>query len=46
MAFERSPHTSYSACGLPYLASRVVEDSESLIARSPQEFAERHSIDA
>jgi NADPH-dependent 2,4-dienoyl-CoA reductase/sulfur reductase-like enzyme len=45
VAFERGPHTSYSACGLPYLASKVVEDWRSLVARWPREHAER-GIDA
>jgi NADPH-dependent 2,4-dienoyl-CoA reductase/sulfur reductase-like enzyme len=45
VAFERGLHTSYSACGLPYLASKVVEDWRSLVARSPREHAER-GIDA
>jgi NADPH-dependent 2,4-dienoyl-CoA reductase/sulfur reductase-like enzyme len=46
VAFERGPHTSYSACGLPYLAGRVIEDEESLVVRSPNEFREKQSIDA
>lgn len=46
IAFERSPHTSYSACGLPYLAGGIIESEESLVVRSPQEFREKQSIDA
>jgi NADPH-dependent 2,4-dienoyl-CoA reductase/sulfur reductase-like enzyme len=41
VAFERGPHTSYSACGLPYYAGGVVRDWHDLVARWPQEFAER-----
>ncbi|MGH9000041.1 MAG: FAD-dependent oxidoreductase [Acidimicrobiia bacterium] len=39
-AFERGAHTSYSACGIPYYVGGVVADSEALIARRPDEFAE------
>ncbi|MEJ7798535.1 MAG: FAD-dependent oxidoreductase [Solirubrobacteraceae bacterium] len=34
VAFERGPHTSYSACGIPYLVGGVVEDADRLISRS------------
>src|SRR4051794_10360138 len=40
VAFERGPHTSYSACGLPYLAGGIVEDWHDLVVRSPESFAE------
>lgn len=46
IAFERSPHTSYSACGIPYYVSQVVDDAEALIARTPQTFREKYNIDA
>ncbi|BCR04898.1 flavoprotein oxidoreductase [Desulfuromonas versatilis] len=46
LVFERSPHTSYSACGMPYYIGGVVEDVEPLIARSPQKFREKYRIDA
>ncbi len=45
LAFERGPHTSYSACGLPYYAGGVVDDWHRLIARTPAQFAEQ-DIDA
>jgi NADPH-dependent 2,4-dienoyl-CoA reductase/sulfur reductase-like enzyme len=45
VAFERGPHTSYSACGLPYYASGMVGDWERLVIRTPEQFAER-DIDA
>jgi NADPH-dependent 2,4-dienoyl-CoA reductase/sulfur reductase-like enzyme len=41
VAFERSEHTSYSACGLPYLAGGVVEDWQDLVVRTPDQFAEQ-----
>jgi len=40
VVFERSPHTSYSACGMPYLIAGLVDSPEKLIARSPQKFRE------
>jgi NADPH-dependent 2,4-dienoyl-CoA reductase/sulfur reductase-like enzyme len=53
VAFERGGHTSYSACGLPYYAGDVVEDWRTLVARTPEQFAEqdidartRHEVEA
>lgn len=46
VVFERGPHTSYSACGIPYYISGVVDEFEQLIARSPAEFREKYRIDA
>lgn len=46
VVFERGPHTSYSACGIPYLIGGVVETVEQLIARSPEKFREKYRIDA
>jgi NADPH-dependent 2,4-dienoyl-CoA reductase/sulfur reductase-like enzyme len=45
VAFERGDHTSYSACGIPYLIGGAVPDVADLIVRSPQVFRERQSID-
>src|SRR5688572_11679468 len=41
VAFERTPYTSYSACGIPYWIARDFEDSERLIVRSPEEHRKR-----
>ena len=46
IVFERSPHTSYSACGIPYLIGGLVEETEKLIERSPEVFREQYAIDA
>ncbi len=35
--FERGGHTSYAACGLPYLVAETVDDAQDLIARTPTE---------
>jgi len=45
VVFERSPHTSYSACGIPYFIGGVVEDVEQLIARSPETFRSKYRIE-
>jgi NADPH-dependent 2,4-dienoyl-CoA reductase/sulfur reductase-like enzyme len=41
VAFERTPHTSYSACGIPYLVGGLVDDAGDLVARSPEEHRAR-----
>jgi NADPH-dependent 2,4-dienoyl-CoA reductase/sulfur reductase-like enzyme len=37
VAFESGPYTSYSACGIPYFISGLVDDADRLISRSPDE---------
>ncbi len=37
VAFDSGPYTSFSACGIPFYVSGLVEQSDSLIARSPEE---------
>ncbi len=34
---DRGGHTSYAACGLPYLLGGLVDDPDAIIARSPDE---------
>src|SRR5664280_1196849 len=46
VVFERGPHTSFSACGIPYYVGRVVDEEEKLIVRTPEKFRERDGIDA
>lgn len=46
VVFERGPHTSYAACGIPSYIGGLVADDRRLIARSPREFQEEHDIDA
>jgi NADPH-dependent 2,4-dienoyl-CoA reductase/sulfur reductase-like enzyme len=41
VALERGRHISYSACGIPYWIGGLVDDVDSLVARTPAEFAER-----
>lgn len=46
VVFERGPHTSYSACGIPYFIAGQVETAEQLIVRTPENFREKFNIDA
>jgi NADPH-dependent 2,4-dienoyl-CoA reductase/sulfur reductase-like enzyme len=46
VAFEAGHYTSYSACGIPYFIGDVVSDVDALVARTPQQFARHHGIDA
>jgi NADPH-dependent 2,4-dienoyl-CoA reductase/sulfur reductase-like enzyme len=39
--FERGPWISYSACGEPYFISGEVDELTSLLARTPEQFAQR-----
>ncbi len=45
LAFERGAHTSYSACGIPYLVGKTVAGPEDLVARDPATFRRDHAID-
>lgn len=45
VAFERGPHTSYSACGMPYFVGDLVHEERALIARTPEAFI-ANGIDA
>ena len=45
VALERGDHTSYSACGIPYLVGGEVASADDLVVRTPQEFRERQRID-
>ncbi|MDX6379378.1 MAG: hypothetical protein QOI57_402, partial [Rubrobacteraceae bacterium] len=39
--YQEEPEISISECGLPYLISGVVEDRDALVARTPEQFAEK-----
>ncbi len=45
VVFERGRHTSYAACGIPYLVSGLVGSPDMLIARTPEVFREKQNID-
>nr|WP_026128599.1 FAD-dependent oxidoreductase [Nocardiopsis halophila] len=45
IAFERGAHTSYSACGIPYLVGKTVAGPEDLVARDPATFRRDQAID-
>lgn len=38
VALEAGAHTSYSACGIPYLVGGSIEGVDTLVARTPEEF--------
>ena len=44
VAFDRGNFSSYSACGIPYFVSGIVEDVETLVVRSPETFRSKQSI--
>ena len=46
VAFERGSYTSYSACGIPYHIGNRVADADTLVVRSPTEFAAKQAIQA
>lgn len=39
--YQEEPEISISECGLPYLLSGVVESRDDLVARTPEQFAEK-----
>lgn len=41
IALERTTHTSYSACGIPYWLAGDVNSPDDLVARTPEEHRER-----
>lgn len=45
VVFEKSQYTSYSACGIPYYISGIVETYQELIVRSPETFRDKYNID-
>lgn len=44
-AFDRGGHASYSACGIPYLVGGLVDTTDDLVARTPEEFRTRQQIE-
>lgn len=45
VVLEKGEHTSYSACGIPYVVSGAVGSLDELIVRTPQEFRDGFRID-
>ncbi|WP_436794902.1 FAD-dependent oxidoreductase [Actinospongicola halichondriae] len=45
VALEKGNRTSYSACGIPYLVAGDVQSPDDLVARTPEEFRDKHRID-
>jgi NADPH-dependent 2,4-dienoyl-CoA reductase/sulfur reductase-like enzyme len=44
VAFDRGNFSSYSACGIPYYVSGIVDDVETLVVRSADTFRTKQSI--
>jgi NADPH-dependent 2,4-dienoyl-CoA reductase/sulfur reductase-like enzyme len=45
VVLERGRWTSYSACGIPFFVGGTVDRLKDLVARSPEEFRDRHDVD-
>jgi len=45
LVLERTDYTSYSACGMPYYIGGLIGEVDSLIARSPEVFRDKYTID-
>ena len=45
LVLEKTDHTSYSACGIPYYIGGQVENVNRLIARSPETFRDKYHIE-
>ena len=45
VVLEKGTHTSYSACGIPYVISGAVGSLDDLIVRTPKEFRDGFRID-
>lgn len=43
--YEKSPHVSYGACGLPYYISDDIKTAEKLIAISAEDFQKKRNIE-
>ncbi len=44
--FERGPNVSFSNCALPFHLSGIVENSDSLVLMSPEQFKRQYNIEA
>ncbi len=45
IVYERSPHISYSACGMPYWIAGIVDSDRKLIVMTPEIARKRRGID-
>src|SRR3990172_48128 len=45
LAFEKTAHVSYSACGIPYFISDIVRNASDLISITPEEFRSKRGIE-
>ncbi|MCZ6819191.1 MAG: FAD-dependent oxidoreductase, partial [Calditrichaeota bacterium] len=45
LVFEKTPHVSYSACGIPYFIADLVRDAAELVTLTPEDFRVQRGID-
>lgn len=45
IALERTDRTSYAACGIPYVVGGEIDDLETLVVRTPEEFRAKQGFD-
>jgi NADPH-dependent 2,4-dienoyl-CoA reductase/sulfur reductase-like enzyme len=45
LVLEKTEHTSYSACGIPYYIGGLIKEADALVARSPEKFRDKYGID-
>ncbi|TDI84417.1 MAG: NADH oxidase [Caldithrix sp.] len=45
LVFEKTPHVSYSACGIPYFIADLVRDASELVTLTPEDFRVQRGID-
>jgi NADPH-dependent 2,4-dienoyl-CoA reductase/sulfur reductase-like enzyme len=45
IVFEKGPHISYAACGIPYYISGVVDDWKKLVILTPDEAIQKRHVD-
>ena len=41
VVYEKSPHISYAACGMPYFIAGDIPDHHELIVRTPEQMAKQ-----
>lgn len=44
IAFEKTAHVSYSACGIPYYVADLVREADELVTVTPEEFLHKRDI--
>jgi len=45
LVLEKTPYTSYSACGIPYFIGGLIDEIDQLVVRSPEKFRQEYDIE-